>query len=378
MIYLDHNASSPLRPGILDVVLSVMAQQVGNPASVHWAGRMARQYLDEARRHVAALLDLHESRIVFTSGGTEANNLALFGLAAAKGYQGELLTSQVEHPSILQACEVLAHQGMTVKYLRVDGAGRVDPGEVASALTRQTVLVSIMAANNETGVLQPIHDIGAICQAAGVPFLVDATQWVGKIPLHPDSVPADLVTLSAHKFGGPKGVGALIITPSLLLEPRMLGGGQERGRRAGTENLSGIAGFGAAAALIKTTLIHEQSSVTALRERLESQLLAAVPDAVLWGVQAERLPNTTAVGIPGLDGETLVMTLDLAGFAISSGSACSSGKTTPSHVLRAMGVDPALSQSAVRITLGWNSTSHDVDSFVNAFYRSVNRLRKGS
>ncbi|MBF0427894.1 MAG: cysteine desulfurase [Magnetococcales bacterium] len=378
MIYLDHNATSPLRPGIAEVVFSALSQLTGNPSSVHGAGRASRQKLDEARRAVAALVEVHESRVVFTSGGSESNNLALFGVAAHRGFQGTILTSSVEHPSILSTCEQLAHRGMKVIRLPVDSAGRVDPADVAATLDKSTVLVSIMAANNETGVLQPIAAIGAICRQAEVLFHTDATQWMGKIPLLPDSFHVDLLTLSAHKLGGPKGTGALIVGPSIRLEPHILGGGQERGRRAGTENLPGIVGFGAAATQVKTAMTTEAEAMARMQQQLEDGILATLPDAVIFGNTAQRLPNTTAVGMRGVDGETLVMTLDLAGFAISSGAACSSGRTTPSHVLVAMGVEQEFNQSAVRISLGWDTSAHAVDLFINAFSRSVNRLRKGS
>ncbi len=378
MIYLDHNATSHLRPGVAEVVLSHMTQPTGNPSSVHWAGRLARQKLDEARRQVAALVETHENRVILTSGGTEANNLAVLGVAASHEFQGTLITSAIEHPSILNGCALLAQRGMNVIYLPVDGQGCVNPDDVASAIDGQTRLVSIMAANNETGVLQPIGEIGALCQQKGIPFHTDATQYVGKIPMNLDGLPINLLTLSAHKFGGPMGVGALIMDPAIGLNGQIVGGGQERGRRAGSENLPGIVGFGAAAAAVKTVLPTENQTLTALQAHLEAKLLELLPDAVIFGANAKRLPNTTAIGLQGLDGETLVMTLDLAGFAISSGSACSSGKTNPSHVLKAMGVEPALNQSAVRITLGWDSSSHLVDQFVSAFYRSVDRLRQGS
>ncbi|MBF0126912.1 MAG: cysteine desulfurase [Magnetococcales bacterium] len=378
MIYLDHNASALMRPSVVEGVVSAMGRQVGNPSSVHWAGRAARQQLDEARRSVAALVNVHESRILFTSGGTEANNLALFGVARTREGRGAIITSAVEHPSILHACDLLARRGLTVNRLPVDGSGRVDPEDVVPLIDQETILVSVMAANNETGVLQPIREIGVLCRSRGVPFHVDATQWAGRLPLDADGIPADLLTLSAHKMGGPKGVGALVSSSSLTLAPRMVGGGQERGRRAGTENLPGIVGFGLAARELLGGLSGEADRVGALRGYLETRVLEVVPDAVIFGNAVPRLPNTTAVGVRGVDGETLVMTLDLAGCAISSGSACSSGKTTPSHVLVAMGVDPALSQSAVRISLGWDSSKNSVDQFIIAFERSVCRLRQGS
>ncbi|MBF0272517.1 MAG: cysteine desulfurase [Magnetococcales bacterium] len=378
MIYLDHNATSPTRPEVAEAMLATLTRQEGNPSSVHGPGRAARQTLDEARRAVARLVNVHDSRVIFTSGGTEANHLAILGMAEQAEFQGTLITSAVEHPSVLMPCDKAGQRGMTVIHLPVDASGRIHPDRLKTALTLDTRLVSIMAANNETGVLQPVAEIGALCRAAGVPFHCDATQYAGKLPLQADGIQADLLTLSAHKLGGPKGCGALIVGPAVQLTPQLLGGGQERNRRSGTENLPGIAGFGAVAQLVAPRIEAESLALTALRQKLEEGLLKSVPDAVILGAQAPRLPNTTALALPGVDGETLVMTLDLAGFAISSGAACSSGKNTPSHVPLAMGLDHALTRSVTRISLGWDSTEHAVDRFIHAFHRSVDRLRKGS
>ncbi|MBF0262185.1 MAG: cysteine desulfurase [Magnetococcales bacterium] len=378
MIYLDHNATSPPRPGVAEAMMAAMTTIHGNPSSVHGPGRRARQLLDDARRALARLAGVHESRVIFTSGGTESNHLALFGVAEAAGCQGTILTSAVEHPSVLNPLERLEARGMRVIRLPVDSQGRVIPDEIQRALTPDTRLVSIMAANNETGVLQPIEAIGALCRTAKVPFHCDATQWFGKRPLGVDTLGADLITLSAHKSGGPKGCGALIVGAALQLAPLLLGGGQERGRRSGTENLPGIAGFAALAGQLAGRIEEEARHTTALRGKMENELLKSVPDAIILGAGAERLPNTTALLIPGVDGETLVMTLDLAGFAISSGAACASGKNSPSHVPLAMGWTPEATRGMVRISLGWETTETMVDSFISAFQRSVDRLRKGS
>ncbi|NGZ06806.1 MAG: cysteine desulfurase [Magnetococcales bacterium] len=375
MIYLDHNASSPPRPEVIAAMLATLQRIEGNPSSVHGPGRAARHTLDDARRAVAKWMQIHDNRILFTSGGTEANHLALFGLAEACHFSGRIITSAIEHPSVLKPLEKLQQRGMHVTQLPVDGQGRIDPEALHSALTPDTRLVSIMAANNETGVLQPLAEIGAICRAHPVPWHCDATQWVGKLPLAVDALGVDLLTLSAHKMGGPKGCGALVVTPALSLAPQLLGGGQERGRRSGTENLSGIAGFGALAARLSATMDLESQTMTALQQRLEEGILKTLPDAVILGAGAARLPNTTALTLRRIDGETLVMTLDLAGFAISSGAACSSGKNTPSHVPLAMGLDPETSRSMVRISLGWDTTETAVDAFISAFKRSVDRLR---
>ncbi|MBF0340571.1 MAG: cysteine desulfurase [Magnetococcales bacterium] len=378
MIYLDHNATSPPRPGVAEAVLATMNRIEGNPSSVHGAGRAARQTLDEARRAVASLVGTHESRVIFTSGGTESNHLAILGVAEMAEFQGALVTSAVEHPSVLLPCAKAEQRGMKILRLPVDGQGVIRLEDLRVALDPSVRLVSIMAANNETGVLQPIREIGALCRQAGIPFHCDATQWAGKLPLAADAIPADLLTLSAHKLGGPKGCGALIVAAALQLAPQLNGGGQERGRRSGTENLPGIAGFGAVASLVVADIEAESARITSLREKLEEGLLKTIPDAFILGAAAPRLPNTTALALPGVDGETLVMTLDLAGFAIGSGAACSSGKNTPSHVPLAMGLDQELIRSVTRISLGWDSTEHAVDRFIHTFHRSVDRLRKGS
>ncbi|MBF0628449.1 MAG: cysteine desulfurase [Magnetococcales bacterium] len=380
MIYLDHNATSMPRPGVAEAMLATLNRPEGNPSSVHGPGRAARQTLDEARRAVARLVTVHESRVIFTSGGTEANHLAILGVADAAEKPATLVTSAIEHPSVLQPTERLAQQGWRVLRLPVEANGQIAPAALQTLLAEEpnVRLVSIMAANNETGVLQPIETIGALCQAAGVRFHCDATQWAGKLPLAADAIHADLLTLSAHKLGGPKGIGALVVNAALQLVPQLLGGGQERGRRSGTENLPGIAGFGHAATQVAAHIGTEAQTITALREKLEEGLLKSLPDGIILGHRAPRLPNTTAIALDGIDGETLVMTLDLTGFAISSGAACSSGKNTPSHVPLAMGLDHALTRSVTRISLGWDSTEDAVDRFVHAFHRSVDRLRKGS
>ena len=384
MIYLDHNATSPARPQVIEALLPYLAERAGNPASVHGPGRLARQGLDEARRKVGALLGVHESRVIFTSGGTEANNLALFGQTARSGFRGHLVTSVVEHPSVLRSCEVLEQRGMTVSRLPVDGLGRVDPADVDAAIQGDTVLVSIMHANNETGVIQPIERIAAICRRSGVLFHSDRAQTIGKWPLglqypgqQPGENPAaepDMVSLSAHKFGGPKGTGALVVSNAIAMEPQLVGGGQERGHRSGTENLPGIVGFGAAAEQVMAEAAVESQAMATYRDFLETRLAEALPACVVFGQGADRLPNTTAVGCPGLDGETLVMNLDLAGFAVSSGSACSSGRAEPSPVPRAMGVSETLARSMVRISLGWNTRREEVERFAAAYIRTVKKL----
>ncbi|MEO5365297.1 MAG: cysteine desulfurase [Magnetococcus sp. WYHC-3] len=374
MIYLDHNASAPLRPEAAQAVMRLLDPALGNPSSVHGPGRAARKVLDEARRDVAAGLGVHPGRVVFTSGGTEANAWALWGVAQVRGFRGRLLISAVEHPSVRAPAQALAGLGMEVVRCPVDGQGLVDPDTLESLLTAETVLVALMHANNETGVIQPVAEVARRCRARGVPLLVDAVQSFGKIPLSPDALGAALVSLSAHKLGGPKGVGALVCDNILDLAPLVSGGGQERGRRSGTENLLGIAGFAAVVAPALAQLDAESARLRELRDALEVRLLEELPALVVLGASAPRLPNTSLLAIPGVEGETLLMALDLAGCAASAGSACSSGRTTPSPVLEAMGVDPVLARGALRVSLGWNTSAADVERFSRVLLETVRRL----
>ena len=375
MIYLDHNATSPMPAQVLDGMVPFFAEHAGNPSSVHTVGRAARQGLDEARRRVAALLDVHYSQVIFTSGGTEANNTALLGIAEQHGFRGHMLVSAIEHPSILKVCERLQMRGMAVTQVAVDPQGRVDAEAVAASLREDTRLVSVMHANNETGVIQPLAEIGRVCRQAGVPLHSDAVQSAGKIAFDFASLEVDFLSLSAHKFGGPKGVGALIVDKHATFAPLLLGGGQERGLRSGTENIPGIVGFGLAAALAQSQQADVFVRLQALQQRLETGIQAAVPECVIFSQGSERLPNTTAVAVPGLDAETVVMSLDLDGFAISSGSACGSGRQKPSYVIHAMGYPDELAISMLRVSLGWQNSEQDVQRFVVGFKRVIKRLQ---
>ncbi|MBF0162348.1 MAG: cysteine desulfurase [Magnetococcales bacterium] len=379
MVYLDHNATSPVLPQVLEGMLPFFAEQAGNPSSVHRSGRGARQGVDEGRRRLAALLAVHESQIVFTSGGTEANNLALMGCAARRRFQGHVVISAVEHASLLKLCERLNRCGMAVTQVGVDDQGRLSPEAVQAVLRQDTVLVSILHANNETGVIQPLEEIAQLCHhhSPAIPVHTDAVQSVGKVPICFGRLGVDMLSLSAHKFGGPKGVGALVVEHALGLEPLLLGGGQERGRRAGTENVPSIVGCGLAAQWAQETLAEEGRRLRHLQQTLEGRIQTAIPDSVILGQQAEtRLANTSAILVPGIHGETVVMNLDLEGIAVSSGSACSSGRSQPSHVPVAMGVSAELATSMVRVSLGWNSTAVDVDRFVVSFVSVIKRLRQ--
>ncbi|MBF0590331.1 MAG: cysteine desulfurase, partial [Magnetococcales bacterium] len=352
MIYLDHNATSPTRAEVVEAMLPFLREKWGNPSSIHGAGRAARQGIDVARRQIAALFHAHERQVVLTSGGTEANNLALHSLFGSPQEKGHLITSSIEHPSILEVCNELEKHGTAITRLDPDADGVIALEKLERALRPDTTLVSIMQANNETGVIQPVQEMATLCRKAGVWLHTDAVQGAGRLPIHFDQAPFGMISVSAHKFGGPKGVGALILNERVTLTPQLVGGGQERGRRAGTENLPAIVGFGEAVNVLTQERETESDRLRTLRDHLERGLTQALPKAVIFGAQAERLPNTTHIGIPGLDGETLVMRMDLAGFAISGGSACASGKTTSSHVLTAMGIEQSAARSACRITLG--------------------------
>jgi len=346
--YLDWNATAPLRPEAAAAVTAALAR-CGNPSSVHRWGRAARQSVEEAREAVAALVGAPPDGVVFTGGGTEANHLALLGIGRPR-----ILVSAVEHGSVLQAVP-------DAERIPVDGNGRVDPAALDRLLASnpRPALVSVMLANNETGVVQPVAEIAAITHAHGALVHCDAVQAAGKVPFAIGEIGADMLTLSAHKLGGPPGVGALVLAPGVEVGATIRGGGQERGRRAGTENLPGIAGF-AAAALAAAAAIRDYDRVRELRDRLEAAALAAVPEAVVIGIDVPRLPNTSALALPGVAAETQVIALDLAGVMVGAGAACSSGKVGPSHVLAAMGLPPELAGGTIRISLGWTTTEDDI------------------
>lgn len=362
--YLDWNATAPLRSEAL-TAMSAALTRCGNPSSVHRWGRAARQTIERARGAVAALLGAPPEGVVFVSGGTEANHLALLGSGRER-----VLVSAVEHDSVLRAVP----EAERIPVDR-DGVVVLDALERLLAADPQPALVSVMLANNETGVLQPVAEIAAIARSHGAVFHCDAVQAAGKIALDTGMIGADLVTLSAHKLGGPPGVGALIVTGGLDLTPRFRGGGQERGCRAGTENLPGIAGF-AAAAISAAAELAVYDRVRALRDALEAGIAAAAPEAVVLGGAAPRLPNTAAIAMPGVAAETQVIALDLDGVMVSAGAACSSGKVGPSHVLEAMGVGPDLAASTIRVSLGWSSTEADIAHLLRS-WTTLYRRRRG-
>ena len=375
-LYLDYNASTPLDARVLDAMTECLSGMAGNPSSTHQFGRAARARLDTAREQVAALVGAHVSQVLFTSGGTEANNLALHAVSWGRR-PGRLAVSSIEHASVLEPARALTAQGWQLDLIEVDDLCRVTPGAMIEKLYQDTRLVSVMAANNETGVIQDIAGLAEKARSVGAVFHSDAIQTAGKMALDFEASGVQLLTLSAHKIYGPKGVGALIVDKSLQLAPQMHGGGQEKGFRAGTENVAGIVGFGVAAELAKTQLAERAAHTRRLRDRLETGL-ARYPEISVFAEHAERLPNTVQLAIAGIDGETLLMQLDRAGMAVSSGSACSSGKTEPSHVLMAMGVDAELARGAIRISLGSDTGEADIELLLAALGQQVEWVQKAS
>jgi cysteine desulfurase len=366
--YLDHNATSALRPQAAEAVLRALSLP-GNASSVHAEGRAARAAIEAAREQVAALVGAAAKNVVFTSGGTEASATVLSPALRRPGGANArlLLVGAAEHPCVLDGHRFPAD---AIERIPVDANGIVDLVWLEARLGRAEgpVLVSIQAANNETGVLQPVAEAARVVRAAGGLLHSDAVQVAGKVPVNMAALGADVLTLSAHKLGGPKGVGAIVLaSEGVEIADRLLrGGGQERGARAGTENVAAIAGFGAAASAAREAMTEEAARIRGLRDELEAELGRIAPDAVIFGAGVERLPNTVAFAVPGLRAETALIAFDLAGVAVSSGSACSSGKVKRSHVLQAMGVEPALAEGAIRVSLGWNSTKEDVFRFAKA------------
>ena len=369
-IYLDHNATAPLDPRVLEAMQPWSLGAHGNPASVHRPGRAAHQALEQARAQVAALVGAKPAEVVFTGGGTEADNLALKGVCWGKP-SGRLLVGAIEHSAVLGPADALAESGWQVERFGVDHEGHYDLKALDAALAKKDVkLVSAMLANNETGVLQEVSGIARCVHAAGALLHCDAVQAAGKVPVDFRSVGADLMTLSAHKLNGPRGVGALIMDRRVDLKPLVHGGGQEQGLRGGTENLAGIIGFGRAAELAKAELTQRAKHSRELRDTLEAEV-RKLPGMCIFSGGAARLPNTLQFGIEGVDGEWLVMELDKRGIAVSSGSACHSGKGEPSHVLIAMGLDPAVAKGALRVSFGLGNTREDVQAVAKALNEIV-------
>ncbi|MGP0564662.1 MULTISPECIES: cysteine desulfurase family protein [unclassified Nitrospina] len=376
-IYLDHNATTPVHPDVLEAMLPLLKEDFGNPSSTHSRGRSARVKMDEAREQVAALIHADAREIVFTSGGTESDNLAILGAARALRDKGRrIVTARVEHPAVLNACLELQKEGFVIDYAPVDEFGRVRLDALEALISDETILITIQSANSEVGTLQPIEGIGEIARDRGILFHTDAVQSAGKVPLDVKEVPVDLLSMSSHKLYGPKGVGALYVRRGLpQLAPLIVGGGQEKKRRGGTENLPGIAGFGRAAELAAGDLEQEGERLRQLKRRLRDGV-SALPGVRFFGHPDESLPNTLNLGFEGVDGQTLMIRLDLDQIYVSTGTACSSGSILPSDVLTAMGVPEEQMRQSIRISFGRSNRMEDVDRVVKAIIRVVTDIRK--
>jgi cysteine desulfurase len=375
-IYLDNSATTRVDELVLEAMLPCYRENFGNASSVHLFGQEARAIVEDARRSIAEFLGADAREIVFTSGGTESDNAALWGIFRS-GYRAgnHIVTTRIEHPAILATCKALESAGAEITYVPVDSSGRVDPQAVAAAIRETTLLISVMHSNNETGVIQPIGEIGEIARRSGIYLHTDAVQSVGKIPVNVRELGVDLLSLSAHKIHGPKGVGALYIRKGTRITPFMTGGSHERKRRAGTENVPAIAGLGAAARLAGERLQEMQTRIARLRDRLETQAMTRISGARVNG-RNPRLPNISNLSYKGLEGEAAVIALDLEGIAVSTGSACSSGSLDPSHVLTAMGLRPEVVQSSLRFSLCYHNTEEEIDRAVQVLEAVIRRLRK--
>ena len=369
-IYLDHNATTPLHPEVLEAMLPAFRENFGNPSSIHSFGRTVRVQLDEAREKVAGLIGAQSSEIIFTSGGTEANNLALLGMSL-KDTNKNIITSKIEHPSILNPCRQLEQQGVEVFYLGVDCDGRIDINELDAKLTESTALISLQHANSETGVLQDIKRVSEIAKNKGILFHTDAVQSIAKVPFNLKDFSVDMLSISAHKFNGPKGVGALYLkkgTPSLF--STVCGGNQEKKRRGGTENVPGIIGFGKACELASLK-VEKKTQIADLRDYFLDRIYKMIPRTQLLGDKKNRLPNTLNIGFDGLQGDTLLVALDLDGVAVSTGSACSSGTGLPSHVLQAMCIPDEIINGSIRFSLGEKTSKSQLDTVLGTLVKVV-------
>ena len=378
-IYLDHNSTTPLHPEVLEAILPYYKESFGNPSTIYSFGQETRKATDEAREKVANLIGASPEEIIFTSGGTEADNLALKGVAAALEKKGKhIITSSIEHHAVLSALEYLEKRGYKVSFLPVDKHGFLDPRQVEEAITSQTILISVMHANNEVGTIEPISEIGEIARKAGIYFHTDAIQTIGKIKVNVDDLKVDLLSLSAHKFYGPKGVGALYVRKGTRIHPLIHGGYQERRRRAGTENVAGIVGMGKTAEIASKEMVQQSRRESNLRDRLEKMIKENINYYRVNGHPTRRLPNTLNVSFEFIEGESLILNLDLKGIAASTGSACTSGSLEPSHVLMAMGVPPEIAQGSIRFSLGRDNRKEDIDYTVKNLVEIVGRLREMS
>lgn len=373
-VYLDNNATTPVDERVLDSMLPYMRDQFGNPSSSYLLGRQARAAINLAREQVAALVNAHPSQVVFTSGGTEANNLAIKGTADRMS-SGLIAISEAEHHSVSEAAQSMNDTGWTILKIAVDESGSIEDSSLNAVLNKVPKLVSVMLANNETGVVNDITPVAELARQCGAILHTDAVQAAGKIPVDFLATGAHMMSISAHKLYGPKGAGALIVDKAIDTKPLLHGGGQEKGRRAGTENVAAIVGFGKAAELAQAELDRRFNHMQGLREYLENRLVTEFPQIRIFGQQAARLPNTIFFAVPGVDGETLLMALDQDGFAVSSGSACGTGEVEPSHVLQAMGVDSEQARGAVRVSMGKDSSRDELERFITNLKDKVQLLQ---
>lgn len=378
-IYFDHNATTPVHEDVFEAMLPFLKDEWGNPSSIHWAGRGPKKAVEDAREKTAALFNCTAPEVIFTSSGTEGDNHAIKGVAYAKKDKGNhIITSKVEHPAVLNTCKQLAKEGFDITYLNVDADGLISLDELEKAVTPKTILISLMYANNETGVIFPIREACEIAKKKGVTFHTDAVQAAGKIPVDIQRLGVDLMTISGHKLYGPKGVGALFVKRGVRLVPLIHGGHHERNRRGGTENVAGLAGLGKACELACRDMERETAHLTELRNRLETGMTVKVPHVKVNGHLEKRLPNTSNISFEFVEGESLLLNLDMKGIAASSGSACTSGSLEPSHVLVSMGVAMELSHGSVRFSLGRSNTKEDVDFLIEIMPPIVERMRSMS
>jgi cysteine desulfurase len=376
-LYLDHNATTPLLPEVIERMMAVLRDEFGNPSSVHHFGQQAKAVVDDARSEVANLIGAEPSEVLFTSGGTEADNIAIRGAAEALETTGRrhLVASAIEHEAVLNTLKALAKRGWRTTLLPVDQSGIVSPAALREALADDTAVVSVMHANNEIGTIQPIAELARLAHARGALFHTDAVQSAGKIPIDVKALGVDMLSMSAHKFYGPKGVGALWIRRGLRVMPILTGGRQERSRRAGTENVAGIVGMGVAARTASDKMEDEGRRLSALRDRLEAGILRSVPGTAVNGSASARVPNTSNISFDRIEAESLLIALDLQGVAVSTGSACSSGTLEPSHVLKAMGFNAHRAQNSIRFSLGAANTEKEIDHVIAVLPAIVDKLR---
>jgi len=381
-VYLDNSATTPIDPDVLEAMMPYLTDKFGNASSIHFFGQETRGAVDKARHQAAELLNARQNEIVFTSGGTESNNLAIRGLIEANEKHGRhIITSAIEHPAVKNVCENLETKGYSVTYLPVYGDGLVRVGDVEAALTDQTVLVSVMAANNEIGTIQPVAEIGRLVRARResgqkIWFHTDAVQAVGKMPVNVEEIGCDLLSLSGHKLHAPKGIGALYVRRGVRLQPQNIGGRQERERRGGTEPVAQIVALGKACEIAGASLKGSSERLSSMRDRLENEIGEKISDLVFNGERATRLPNIANISFGGVEGEGLLINLDMQGIAVSTGSACSSGSLEPSPVIRALGGDDDIARSAIRFSLGRMNTSEDIDRLIEVLPTAVDNLRR--